>query len=63
MGGEKTVESELFAKIFPCQYSQIQQMYLAYTLTVAYLSNFSSPIDFTCMVYQNFPQPNISHVQ
>ena len=39
------------------------KMYLAYALTVAYSPNFSSPIAFTCMVRQNFPLPNISHVQ
>ena len=37
-------------------------MYLAHALTVAYSPNFSSPIAFTCMVCQNFPPPNISHV-
>ena len=31
------------------------EMYLAYALTVAYLSNYSSLIVFTCMVYQNTP--------
>ena len=31
---------------------------MAYALTV----KFSSPIAFTCMVCQNFPLPNISHV-
>ena len=37
-------------------------MYSAYVLTVANLSNFSSPIAFTCTVHQNFPPPNISRV-
>ena len=37
--------------------------YMAYTLTVAYLPNFSLPIAFTCMVHQTFSLPKISRVQ
>ena len=37
--------------------------YMAYALTVAYSPNFSLPIDFTYMVRQNFPLPNISCVR
>ena len=44
---------ELFTKIF---LTNIQKMYLAYALTVAYSPNFSSPIAFTCMVHQNPPR-------
>ena len=36
---------------------------LAYALTIAYSPNFSLPIAFTFMISQNFPPPNISHVQ
>ena len=55
---------ELFTKIFLTSiHRYTEKMYLAYALTVAYSPNFSSPIAFTCMVHQNFPLPNISHVR
>ena len=43
-------------------FTDTPKMYLAYTPTVAYLPNFSSPIAFTCTVCQKFPPPNVSHV-
>ena len=56
------VNCELFAKIFLVNIHRYTKNALAYALTVAYLPKFSSPIAFTCMVCQNFPPPNISHV-
>ena len=47
----------------PYNIHRYTEMYLAYALTVAYSSNFSSPIAFTCMVCQNFSPPKLSHVR
>ena len=48
---------ELFTNIFLTNVHRYctLKMYLVYALTVTYLSNFSSPITFTCTVRQNFP--------
>ena len=54
---------KLFVKIFIINIHRYTKMHLAYALTVVDSPNFSSPIAFTCMVHQNFPPPNISHVQ
>ena len=54
---------KLFVKIFIINIHRYTKMHLAYALTVVYLLNFSSPIVITCMVHQNFPPLNISHVQ
>ena len=60
----KLGESSAIRQDFPRQiFTDTPKMYLAYTLTVAYLPKFSSPIAFTSMVRQNFPSPNISHVR
>ena len=37
-------------------FTDTPKMYLAYAPTVAYSPNFSLPIAFTCMVWQNFPR-------
>ena len=56
------VNREPFSKIlfFSPIFTDTPKTHMAHTLTVAYSSNFSSPIAFTCMVCQNFPLPNIS---
>ena len=56
------VNCELFIKFFFANIHSYTKklMYLVYALTVAYSPNFSLPI---ALVHQNFPPPNISHVQ
>ena len=43
---------------FPSPIVRYTEMYLAYSLTVAYPPNFSPPIAVTCMVRQNSPCQN-----
>ena len=57
LAGEKLANlanREPFAKISSPIVTDASKMYFAYALTVAYLTNFSLPIAFTCMVCQTF---------
>ena len=56
--GNKLANLANLPKCFFTDITDTPKMYLAYGLTVAYLSNFSSPIAFICMVHQNFSPPN-----